>query len=70
MHGMGIAQGTDRRKGDAVNFLQRLYKEEDGATATEYAIIVAILGVALIGIFTFFSGSIEGFFEGFVDQVD
>ena len=60
-------QIDERRRSE---LLQRLYKEEDGATATEYAIIVAILGVALIGIFTFFSGSIEGFFEGFVDQVD
>ena len=53
-----------------MNFLQRLYREEDGATATEYAIIVAILGVALIGIFNFFSGEIQGFFEGFTEQVD
>lgn len=28
--------------------LKRLYKEEDAATAVEYAIIAAIVGVALI----------------------
>ena len=31
------------------NTLTRLYREEEAATAVEYAIIAAIVGVALIG---------------------
>lgn len=41
------------------NTLQRLRTEEDAATAVEYAIIAAIVGVALIGVLGLFSDSIE-----------
>jgi pilus assembly protein Flp/PilA len=52
-----------------MNLLKRLWTEEEGATATEYAIIVAILGVGLIGVFVTFRQQISDFFTGFTDQV-
>ena len=39
--------------------LNRLHHEEDAATAVEYAIIAAIVGVALIGTLIAFRGSIQ-----------
>ena len=53
-----------------MSLFQRLIHEEDGATATEYAIIVAVLGVALVGIFFAFQDAIAGFFADFTDAVD
>ncbi len=44
---------------------ERLIHEEDGATATEYAIIVAILGVALVGAFFTFKDKIINAMDSF-----
>lgn len=41
------------------NLLKRLRHEEDAATAVEYAIISAIVGVALIGTLIIFRESIS-----------
>ena len=41
------------------NLINRLRHEEDAATAVEYAIISAIVGVALIGTLIAFRGSIQ-----------
>jgi Flp pilus assembly pilin Flp len=41
------------------NLLKRLRHEEDAATAVEYAIIAAIVGVALIGTLIAFRDSIS-----------
>ena len=48
-----------------MNLLKRLIDEEDGATATEYAIIVAILGVALVAAFIAFKDKIVGAMDSF-----
>ena len=48
-----------------MNLLKRLIDEEDGATATEYAIIVAILGVALVTAFITFKDKIVNAMESF-----
>jgi len=52
-----------------MGLLKRLWHEEDAATATEYAIIVAILGVSLIAIFITFRQEISNFFTNFSDEV-
>ena len=52
-----------------MNVLKRLWKEEDAATATEYAIIAAILGVSLVGIFITFRQQIANFFGTLGNQV-
>lgn len=41
------------------NLLKRLRHEDDAATAVEYAIIAAIVGVALIGTLILFRDSIS-----------
>lgn len=43
--------------------LNRLRKEEDAATAVEYAIIAAIIGVALIGTLVAFRDDISQMFN-------
>ena len=43
-------------------FFSRLLKEEDAARATECAIIAAVLGISLVGIFSLFRDQITGFF--------
>ncbi len=52
-----------------MNTLKRLWKEEDAATATEYAIIAAVLGVSLVGIFVTFRRQISEFFGNLGGQV-
>ncbi|MEE2644851.1 MAG: Flp family type IVb pilin [Myxococcota bacterium] len=43
--------------------LTRLIREEDAATAVEYAVIAALVGVALIAVLGRFRGAIEGMFR-------
>ena len=52
-----------------MNLMKRLWKDESGATATEYAIIVAILGVSLVLILTTFRTEISNFFTNFAGEV-
>ena len=44
------------------SLLKRLWNDESAVSATEYAIIAAIIGVALIGTLVAFRGSIEAMF--------
>ncbi len=43
-----------------LNLIKRLSHEEEAATAVEYALIAAIVGVALIGTLVAFRDSIRG----------
>ncbi len=43
-----------------MQLIKRLWKDEEGATAVEYAIIAAVVGVALIGTLVLFRNSIKG----------
>ena len=45
------------------NLLIRLYREESGATAVEYAIIAALVGVASIFAINQFGESVQGLFD-------
>ena len=49
--------------------LKRLWCEEDAATATEYAIIAAILGVTLVGIFVAFRQQLSATFSNVGTQI-
>ena len=44
------------------NLFQNLISGEDGATMVEYALMVALIGAALVGVVTTLSGSIGGKF--------
>ena len=43
--------------------MKRFVKEEDAATAVEYAIIAAVVGVALIGSLIYFRDAISQMFR-------
>ena len=45
------------------SLFKRLWNDESGVSATEYAIIAAIIGVALIGTLVAFRGSMETMFK-------
>lgn len=53
-----------------MNTLKKLWKDESAATATEYAIIAAILGVSLVGIFIAFREQIANLFSNLGNQVE
>lgn len=42
-----------------MKLIKRLWQEEDAATAVEYAIIAAVVGVALIGTLVVFRNAIK-----------
>jgi pilus assembly protein Flp/PilA len=45
------------------NVLARMMKDESGATAIEYGLIVAFIAVAVIGVFGTLKGDIEDLFK-------
>ena len=45
------------------NLIKRLRTEEEAATAVEYAILAAVLGVALIAALVFFRDQISNMFR-------
>jgi pilus assembly protein Flp/PilA len=51
------------------NLQTRLRREETGATAVEYGIMVALIAVVLIGGLTIFGGELNTFFGGLDDQL-
>jgi len=51
-------------------FITRLVSEEDGATMVEYALMVALIAVGLIGAVTALKGTVAGVFNGVQGQVD
>lgn len=46
------------------NLKQRLTREETGATAVEYALMVGLIAVVLIGGLTVFGPQLSDFFDG------
>jgi pilus assembly protein Flp/PilA len=49
--------------------LKKLYHDESGATAVEYAIIAALVGVASIGAVKVFGGELGQMFQDAADQI-
>ena len=47
----------------------RLQREENGATAVEYALMVGLIAVVLIGGLTAFGPELKGFFTGLGDKI-
>jgi len=43
--------------------IKRLFKDEEGATMIEYALMVALIAVVLIGTITYLSGKVGGTFQ-------
>ncbi len=51
------------------DMLRRLWNEEEGATATEYGLIVAVVAVALIAALVLFREEIVGMFKRSGDKI-
>jgi len=49
---------------------KQFLKNEDGPTATEYAVMLALIIVACIGAITALGGSVETMFEGLSTTLD
>ncbi len=47
-----------------VNMLKKMWKDEEGATMVEYALMVALIAVVCILAVTTLGGTIKGKFEG------
>ncbi|WP_334146881.1 Flp family type IVb pilin [Hyphomicrobium sp.] len=52
------------------NFLSRFMKDESGATAIEYGLIAAIVGVGIIGALGTLRTSLQGIFETVGGELD
>jgi pilus assembly protein Flp/PilA len=50
-------------------FLQRFLKDEDGASAVEYGLIIGLIAVALIVVLGLLGGGLEGLFDAVVDEL-
>lgn len=50
-------------------FMNRFRREEDAATAVEYAIIAAIVGVSLIGVLLLFRDELGNVFQRIVQAL-
>lgn len=51
-----------------MNFLKELWKDEEGAVATEYVILVGLVAIALIGTMIAFRTTLMDTFKGFIDH--
>jgi len=45
-------------------------RDEKGATATEYALIIAVIAVVIVGAMQAFGGELAGFWGGLFDRLD
>lgn len=52
-----------------VNSIARFFKNEDGATAIEYGLIAALVGVAIIGALSALGGDLTSTFESVSDEL-
>jgi pilus assembly protein Flp/PilA len=48
----------------------RLTREETGATAVEYGLIVGLIAVVIVGAVFALGGTVQGWFEGIDDQLN
>jgi len=53
-----------------MNWLTRLWKEEDGQALTEYGLLVGLIAVACIAALIVLGPKIAGFFEKINEELD
>ncbi len=53
-----------------MNLMMRLFKEEDGQGMTEYALIIGIIAVVLIGTLALFKDKLVTIFEGITNSTE
>ncbi len=47
----------------------RLQKNEKGQTMTEYALILAVMAIAVIGVMTLLGDKVKAIFQGVIDAI-
>jgi pilus assembly protein Flp/PilA len=52
-----------------VNFLRALVKDEEGASAVEYGLILGLIAVAIVGILVIMGGSLQDIFGNASDEL-
>lgn len=52
-----------------MNFIKRLWNDEEAANAVEYGLITAVIAVALIGALIYFRGILNDKFHDSADHV-
>ena len=52
------------------NITKRFIADESGATAIEYGLVAAMMGIAVVAIFTTFQGKLSGAFSKMGDALD
>lgn len=52
------------------NLVLALHNDEDGATATEYIVLLVLIAVLVIGIISLFGSQIDDLFKNASDEVD
>jgi pilus assembly protein Flp/PilA len=52
------------------NVIQKLYRDESGATAIEYGLIAALIAVGIIVALTNLQGSLTGIFDAIGSELD
>ena len=51
------------------NFVNKIWRDESGATAIEYGLLAALIAVAIIGTVTLLAGRLEGTFDTVDDEL-
>jgi len=50
-------------------FFHRLHRDESGQTMTEYALILAVVAIAVIGVMTLLGDKIKAIFQSVLDAI-
>ena len=54
-----LRESAPEQKGTTMNMLVKLWNDESGASAAEYALILAIVGTGIVGAAIFLGGAIS-----------
>jgi len=57
------------RKAHIVAFQRLLHDDEEGATAVEYGLIIALIAAVIVGVVSILGGEIRDAFQSVVDQL-
>ncbi len=51
------------------SFLIRLFRDDSGQTMTEYALILAVIAVVVVGVMTLMGTEVSNIFQGVTDTL-